>query len=120
VPLSEAEWRIMNRVWEKSPATARDVLEAVEAETGWAYTTVKTMMNRLVDKGVLRERKRDNTSWYEPKLTRRRARGAALKALLDRAFGGAVGPMMSHLVDDEKLWRKERAELRRMLEEKRN
>jgi len=118
VQLSEAEWRIMNRVWEKSPTTAREVLDAVGDETGWAYTTVKTMMTRLVEKGVLKERKRDGTSRYEPKLTRRRARAAALRALLDRAFGGALGGMVSHLVDDEKLSKKDRAELRRMLEER--
>jgi len=113
--LSEAEWRIMNRVWEDSPTTARQVLDAVGDETGWAYTTVKTMMNRLVEKGALKERKQDHTSEYAPKLTRRRARAAALKALVERAFGGAIGPMVTQLVDDEKLTKKERDELRRML-----
>jgi len=118
VQLSEAEWKIMNRVWADHPATARAVLEAVEADTGWAYTTVKTMLTRLVEKGALKERKRRGTSEYEPLLTRGKARAAALRALLDRAFGGALGPMMSHLVDEEHLSKKERAELRRMLGEK--
>ena len=76
------------------------------------------MMTRLVEKGVLREKKRNGTSHYEPKLTRQRARGSALRALLDRAFGGSVGPMMSHLVDNEKLSKKDRDELKRMLEER--
>ena len=53
----------------------------------------------------------------EPKISRQRARGAALRALVDRAFGGALGGMMSHLVEDEKLTKKQRDELRRMLEE---
>ena len=113
--LSEAEWRIMNAVWAHHPTTARAVLEAVVGETGWAYTTVKTMMNRLVEKGVLREKKAKGTSQYEPKLTRQKARAAALRAVVDRAFGGSVAPMMSFLVEDEKLSKKERDELRRML-----
>jgi BlaI family penicillinase repressor len=119
VQLSEAEWKIMNRVWEDHPTTARDVLESVIDETGWAYTTVKTMMNRLVEKGVLREKKRGGTSQYEPKLTRRGARTAALKALMDRAFDGAMGPMMSFLVKDEKLSKRDREDLQRMLDEER-
>ncbi|MHC4407885.1 MAG: BlaI/MecI/CopY family transcriptional regulator [Planctomycetota bacterium] len=113
--LSEAEWRIMNRVWEDHPVTAREVLDSIESD--WAYTTVKTMMTRLQKKGVLKEKKRDGVSYYEPKLTRQRARGTALRALVDRAFGGALGGMMSHLVEDEKLTKKQRDELRRMLEE---
>ena len=117
--LSEAEWKIMNRVWEDHPTNARAVLEGVVDETGWAYTTVKTMMNRLVEKGVLREKKRDGTSQYEPKLTRSGARAAALRALMDRAFDGAVGPMMSFLVKDEKLSKRDRDDLQRMLEEER-
>ena len=117
--LSEAEWTIMNRVWQDHPATARVVLEAVVDETGWAYTTVKTMMNRLVDKGVLGEKKRNGTSEYEPLLTKRRARAAALRALLDRAFDGAMGPMVSYLVEDEKLSKRDREELKRILGERR-
>ena len=117
--LSEAEWKIMNRVWQDHPATARVVLEAVVDETGWAYTTVKTMMNRLVDKGVLGEKKRNGTSEYEPLLTKRRARAAALRALLDRAFDGAMGPMVSYLVEDEKLSKRDREELKRILGERR-
>ncbi|MDA2930716.1 BlaI/MecI/CopY family transcriptional regulator, partial [Acidobacteria bacterium AH-259-O06] len=35
------------------PASARDVLEALEGEKSWAYTTVKTILNRLVEKGAL-------------------------------------------------------------------
>jgi BlaI family penicillinase repressor len=115
VLLSEAEWKVMNRVWSEHPVTARTVLEGVVGETGWAYTTVKTMLSRLVEKGILREKKRNGTSVYEPKLTRRKARAAALRAVIDRAFDGAVGPMMSFLVEDEKLSKQDREELGRML-----
>jgi len=117
VQLSEAEWKIMNLVWADHPATARLVLDGVIEETGWAYTTVKTMMNRLVEKGILSETKRAGTSQYEPRLTRTKARAFALRALVDRAFGGAMGPMMSYLVEDEKLSKSDRADLRRMLED---
>jgi BlaI family penicillinase repressor len=119
VQLSEAEWKIMNRVWADSPVTARGVLEAVEQETGWAYTTVKTMLGRLVEKGALKERKRSGASEYEPRISKTKARATALHALLDRAFGGALGPMMSHLVEKEKLSKKDRAALERLLREKR-
>jgi len=115
--LSDAEWKVMHAVWSRTPATARDVLDELEGETGWAYTTVKTMMTRLVEKRALKTRMRGNTSVYEPALTRDRAQRSALRALVDKAFGGALGPMVHFLVADEKLSKKERREILRRLEE---
>jgi BlaI family penicillinase repressor len=115
--LSDAEWTVINVVWEHSPATARDVLEQTEAETGWAYTTVKTLLGRLVEKGALRMRKRANTSLYEPLVSRKDARRSAVRSLLDRAFDGAFGSLLQHLVADEKLSKKDREKLLAMMQE---
>lgn len=113
--LSDAEWTVINVVWERSPASARDVLEQTEAATGWAYTTVKTLLSRLVDKGALRMRKRANTSFYEPLVSRKDARRSAVRSLLDRAFDGTFGSLLQHLVSDEKLSKKDRERLATML-----
>jgi BlaI family transcriptional regulator, penicillinase repressor len=114
--LSDTEWTVMRAVWARGPASARDVLEAVTAETGWAYTTVKTLLARLVEKGALSERKRANQSIYEPLVTARTARVAALRALVDRAFDGVFGSLVQHLVAEERLSDRDRAALRAMLE----
>jgi predicted transcriptional regulator len=115
--LSDAEWAVMNAVWGHAPANARDVLDRVYAETGWAYTTAKTVLDRLVEKGALRVEKRGNTSYYDPRVTRREARHAAIRALLDRAFDGTVGSLLHHLVSEERLSRRDRAQLAAMLEQ---
>lgn len=116
--LSEAEWKIMNVVWSRSPASARDVLEELGSETAWAYTTVKTMLSRLVEKGALGAHKRANTSLYEPLVTRAEARRSAVKSLLNRAFDGAFGPLAQFLSEDEALSKKDRETLRTMLDER--
>lgn len=115
--LSDAEWTVMNALWEKSPASARDVLENCQEETAWAYSTVKTLLGRLVDKGALAERKRANTSLYEPLVTQTEARRSALRSLVDKAFDGAFGPLLQHMVSDEKLPKSDRRELNTILEE---
>jgi BlaI family penicillinase repressor len=115
--LSEAEWKIMNAVWERHPASARDVVERLEGRATWAYTTVKTMLARLTDKGALKSRLRANTTLYEPVLTRENARRSALRAVLDNAFSGAFGPMLHFLVSEEKLTKAQREELMRTLGE---
>lgn len=113
--LSDAEWAVMQAVWIEAPASARDVLERVEDERGWAYTTVKTLLARLVEKGALVEKKRANTSYYEPAVTRDEARRAAVGGLLERAFGGSFGELVAHMVKFEKLSKRDRTELAKRL-----
>ena len=114
--LSDAEWKVIRALWQRHPASARDVLEALHGETGWAYTTVKTLLARLVAKGAAAVRLRANTSLYEPLLTEAEARRTEVKLLVDRAFGGASVPLLRFVLADEKLSAKDRAELRAMLE----
>jgi predicted transcriptional regulator len=109
--LTDAEWTVMGALWERAPASARDVLEAVGDETGWAYTTVKTMLARLAEKGVLAVEMDGNTSRYSPLVTRGDARKGALRALVEHAFDGTVGALVSHLVAEEKLSAKDRRRL---------
>lgn len=114
---NDSEWTVMQAVWESSPASARTVLERVHAETDWAYTTVKTVLARLVEKGALHEEKQGNTSIYAPLVTRETARKAAVRSLLDKAFDGTFGSLVQHMVASEKLGKKEREKLARMLAE---
>ncbi len=109
--LTKAEWQIMNALWVRHPATAREISERLGDEVGWAYTTIKTLLTRLVEKGVLSERKRANASVYGPLVTKLKARRSAVSALAEQAFEGAFGPLMHFLVEDQKLTPKQRKEL---------
>jgi predicted transcriptional regulator len=113
--LTEAEWLIMNALWQENPAKARDIAKRLPTGVSWAYTTIKTILNRLVLKKAVSESKKGNTSYYEPILTRRRARRTALRTLLDQAFDGTFGPLMHFLVEEEKLTTKQRTELMQIL-----
>jgi predicted transcriptional regulator len=113
--LSEAEWQIMNALWKKHPATAREIIGQMDGEVRWAYTTVKTMLTRLAVKRAVGETKRGNTSYYAPLVDQQNARRSALRTVFDRVLDGAVAPLMSFLIEEKKLTKKEREELIRML-----
>ena len=113
--LTEPEWLIMNALWDKHPAKARDVVERLPSTVNWAYTTVKTMLDRLVEKKAVGKNKRGNIGLYEPLVSRRQARRTAMRIMLDQAFDGAFGPMMHFLVEDEKLSASQRKELIKIL-----
>jgi BlaI family penicillinase repressor len=109
--LTEPEWLVMNALWDKHPATVKDVVAQLSGKATWAYTTVKTMLDRLTEKKIVHKTKQGITGFYEPILTRQQARRTALRTVLDHAFDGAFGPLMHFLVEDEKLTPRQRQEL---------
>jgi BlaI family penicillinase repressor len=117
VKLSEAEWQIMNALWKKHPATAREIIGRMDGEIRWAYTTVKTMLTRLAAKRAVGETKRGNTSYYVPLVDQQTARRSALRTVFDRVLDGTAAPLMSFLIEEKRLTKKERQELIRMLRE---
>jgi BlaI family penicillinase repressor len=106
--LSESEWQIMNALWKKYPATARELTERLPDNVNWAYTTIKTMLTRLVTKQAIKEEKRGNTSLYEPLISQKKARRRAISTLINQAFDGAVEPMLHFMVRERKLTEKQR------------
>jgi BlaI family penicillinase repressor len=115
VRISDAEWKAMEVLWDRGAASAREVFDAVSAESGWAYTTVKTMLDRLAEKGAVETCRRGRAITYRPTVSRNEARRWAVRSLLERAFDGATAPLLRFLVSEERLGPAERRELRRLL-----
>jgi BlaI family penicillinase repressor len=114
--LTQAEWQIMNALWEKHPATARDIMSRLSGDVNWAYTTLKTMLSRLVEKKAVSEQKQSNTSVYEPLVSQRKARLSAFRLLLEQSFDGAMGPLMHFMLQEQKLNDKQKKELIEILQ----
>ena len=114
--LSGAEWRIMTEVWRHPSVTARQVHDALAADTEWAYSTVKTMMTRLVEKGALAMSRDGKQSVFVAVITQEAARSTATSSLIDRVFEGAVGGLFQHLLGSRKVSAKDREQIRQLLE----
>lgn len=115
---SDAEWQIMNALWKRHPATAREIIDQIPGEVRWAYTTVKTMLTRLAAKGAVSEQKRGRISVYEPCMEQDQARKKAVRHLFDKVLDGAAAPLMHFLIEERKISEKEREALIRMLSER--
>jgi predicted transcriptional regulator len=107
---------VLHALWEHHPASARELLGDLRGE-GWAYTTLKTMLTRMEEKGLVRSRMEANTARYEPVLERRAAERDALRSLVKRVFQGAAGPLLAHLAEEESLSSAERAALKKQIAE---
>ena len=112
----ETEWDILDALWTAERATAREVTERIAPRRGWAYSTVKTLLDRMVDKQLVEARQVGNVWEYTPALPRQKAQRWAWRRFVDVAFGGAAASTLAFVAKQTKLSRAERAELRALLD----
>ena len=115
VELTEAEWEIMKVVWEKEPCAAGTVQEVLTKSRDRAYSTVKTTMDRMVEKGFLRIEKVRNVQLFLSCVSEVDAKRGEFRKMLKRAFDGALTPMMQFLIEHEGISKKQASELRRLV-----
>lgn len=114
--LSEAEWDIMRVVWDQEPCAAGTVQEALEGSRQWAYSTVKTMMDRMVAKDLLAITRIRNLQLFSSKVNASQAKKGELKRMLKRAFDGALTPLVQFLVEQDEFSKDDISQLREFVE----
>ncbi len=117
--LTEGEWAIIQAVWENEPCAAPTVQEELEDQKNWTYSTVKTMMDRMVTKGLLKNERMRNLILYRSAITKIQAQKGEIMRAAKRAFDGALTPMMQFLLDNHKLSQKQLNELETLIKKKR-
>ena len=115
--ISDAEWIVMQVLWNRSPLPASDIIDALAQAERWAPKTVKTLLNRLVKKGALGFDRDGRAYSYHPLVTEAACRTDASEAFLARVFGGSLQPMLAHFVEEKRLSAKQVKDLKRLLEE---
>jgi BlaI family penicillinase repressor len=118
VELTESEWSVIKAVWETEPCTAPAIQERLLKPTGWTYSTVRTLMDRMVAKGVLKAKKEGKLTIYQSVVTRAQAQHGELFYALKHAFNGALTPMVQCLLDSKDLNATELAELESLIKAK--
>jgi BlaI family penicillinase repressor len=111
IELTQAEWNVIKAVWEKEPCTAPEVQERLHKATGWTYSTVRTLMDRMVSKGLLSAKKEGKLTLFRSAVTREQAQRGELMYTLRHAFDDALTPMVQCLLDTRGLTPKELDEL---------
>lgn len=109
------EWKIMEYLWAESPRTLMEIVRAMAEETGWAKSTVTTMVTRMEAKGLLRFEEGGRARKIYPAVTREEAAGAETDSLLDKVYRGSASVLMSALVERKKLRREDIDELYALL-----
>jgi BlaI family transcriptional regulator, penicillinase repressor len=115
IELTEAEWSVIKAVWQGAPCTAPEVQQRLAATTGWTYSTVRTLMDRMVAKGLLSAVKDGKITRFRPAITRVQAQWSELRYALRQAFDGALTPLVQCLFDHETVTERELAQIEAMI-----
>ena len=115
IQISDAEWEIMKVLWQTPGLTASEVAERLVDAKQWHLKTVRTLLDRLLKKGVLEATSVERLYRYTPLLSRDECIGAASNNFLSKVFDGAFTPMVAHFLKSSPLSKKDRAELERIL-----
>ena len=113
--LSASEWKVMECLW-TGPKTLMELVRALKDRAGWAKSTVTTMVRRLEEKGLVTYETSGRTKLFRAALAREDAAAAETDSLLERAFHGSVGLLVSSLVDRSSLSRADIDELYAILD----
>jgi BlaI family penicillinase repressor len=119
IQLGRMQFRIMQVLWDRGRASAREITDVLNGSEPVAHSTVQTLLRQLEAKGAVGHEEDRRTFVFVPRLKEDRVKRSAAHDLLERVFGGNVGSLVAHLLKDERLTRSELDELQRLIDEKR-
>ena len=117
IAISAAESQVMQVIWDRGPLPTEDIIAALKKLTHWGESTIKTLLNRLLNKGALSAEKDNRRYVYTAVLTRDAWLASESHGFLDRVFGGRVAPLVSYFSQQKKLAKDDIEELKRLIKE---
>ena len=116
-PLSDAQFEIMNVVWQIGECTVTEVLQKLQERRPVARNTIQTMMSRLEEKGWLTHTDKAGTFVYSASVPREAVQQDVLKQVMQSVFDGSAAGMLMALLQDGSLTRAEANRIRQLIKE---
>ena len=116
VPLGRVQLQIMQVLWEKRQATAREITDAISLVEPIAHSTVQTMLRVLEEKGAVEHQAEGRTFVFSPLVPEEDLKQNALHNMVERVFGGSVSNLLAHLIDSRGVSRRELDEIRKLID----
>ncbi|NJD01389.1 MAG: BlaI/MecI/CopY family transcriptional regulator [Ruminiclostridium sp.] len=119
--ISDSEWQIMKVIWAHAPCTANRVVEVLSETSDWQPKTIKTLINRLVNKEAIGYKvyeKDKKTYHYYPLVSENECVKAESQSFLKRVFGGSPNIMLANFIKECELSQEDIDELKLILDKK--
>jgi BlaI family penicillinase repressor len=115
--ISDAEWQVMEAVWSLGEAPAAAIIEDLAKSTAWNHRTIRTLLGRLVEKGILEKQGQGAGSVYRALVPRRARVRSEGRSFLKRMFQGDTTSLLLHFAKEAKLEKAKLAQLRKLLDD---
>ena len=116
--ISKAEWAIMEALWRRGPLSATETFENLGSKPDWHVKTVRTLLDRLVQKGVVDKRRVHGIYVFSPIPKREQCLREEGSSFLSRFFRGDPVSMIAHFIEHEDLSEDERSKLAQLLKDR--
>jgi BlaI family transcriptional regulator, penicillinase repressor len=117
--LSDAEWEVMKIIWMYQSVTANKIIEELKDKTDWKPKTIKTLINRLLNKKAINYTQNNREYIYTPVVTESECRKEENKTFLKRVYDGTLKTMLVNFIEQNELTKDEIEELKQLLDERR-
>jgi predicted transcriptional regulator len=116
---TEGELEILKVLWERGPCGLKQVCDGLRRARPVATTTVATMLKVMQEKGLVERGEGEGArgSLYSAAVSREAASAGLVRRLVDMVFDGSARRLVAHMLENEKLSERDRAEIRRLLDE---
>ena len=101
--LGTLEMEVLDIVWAMGKATSREIFEKMRERRRLGQSTVLTVLRRLSDRGILNRESGGDVYVYSPAVERQELGGRMIDEVVTRIFGGAVEPVVAHLMSRKDL-----------------
>lgn len=115
--ISNAEFEVLEVIWQGHPCSATDIIERLSEQTQWHEKTIKTLLNRLVKKGALGFERQKRHYLYYPLIEREAYQHTQSKNLLEKLFEGRVSPLVASFANKGNLNKQDVDELKALIDQ---
>lgn len=101
--ITDAEWEVMRVVWANSEVTSKFVAEVLCEKMNWKQATIKTLLNRLLEKNILKKREIGNKYIYSTDFTEKEVANSYILGTFDKICKTKVGEMIGKVIENSEL-----------------
>ncbi|MFC3932896.1 CopY/TcrY family copper transport repressor [Streptococcus dentapri] len=116
--ISSAEWEVLRVIWTKEEATSSQIIKVLSSKKNWSVSTIKTLIGRLVDKGVLQSHREGRGFIYHTNLSEEETNLTSIRHELDKICQTKHAALIAQLLTETPMTKDDVESLRAVLTNK--
>ncbi|WP_339730492.1 BlaI/MecI/CopY family transcriptional regulator [uncultured Gimesia sp.] len=113
--LGRVQLQIMQVLWDRGRANAREITDALNKSNEIAHSTVQTLLRQLEAKQAVAHEVEERTFVFYPLIKENKVTRQATRDLINKIFDGSAAGLVAYLIENEKIPKSELQRLRKLI-----